>query len=488
MALIPRPNGPDIRLAGIFRLPGSLAADTGGFAPWCLTAFRDRTGLPEGGGDPWLVLRRDPGLPAEAFRLTVRPEGVAVEASEERGAVWALTTLSDLAEPGGAIPCRRIEDRPRFSHRGLCLDCARQFFPFQVLKRVVEELARLKLNVFHWHLTDDQGWRLESALVPAGDGARYTRAGIRELTAFAQVRGVEIVPEIDLPGHTSALLAVRPDLACPGRTAARETGSGIRDAALCAGREETYDFLASLLEEVRELFPGPRIHIGGDEVRDGWWSRCPRCRRKMEAEGLKSPAELERYFTARVSDMVRRLGKQAICWNDALRGGPAPEGAAVQSWTPRLHRQTAAHIRRGGAWIYSDLFDLYLDYPHALLPLERVYRCAPAAESGLLGLEACLWTERVGDEQTLLARLFPRLAALAEAAWTGGPDYRDFLARLEERPGWTPRADWDPAGPEARRTAAAYLRTFRRENGDPGWPGLPMAWRFMTRFGARTIL
>ena len=157
----------------------------------------------------------------------------------------------------------------------------------------------------------------------------------------------------------------------------------------------------------------------------------------------------------------------------------------VQSWTPR-HPLGAA---RSGPWVYSDLFHLYLDYPHALLPLERVYRCVPADPVGdLLGLEACLWTERVEDGEALRARLFPRLLALAEAAWTERRDYGDFLRRLRPRPGWTPPADWDPRGAEARREAGEYLRTFRRENGTPDWPGFPMAWRFLTHFGSRSVL
>lgn len=489
MAVIPKPNGPSARLEGSFRLPDGLAANMGGFAPWCAAAFRERAGLAElGRGTPWLVLRRDSALPAEGYRLTVEPMRVTAEAKEERGVIWALTTLSGLLGPGGTAPCCRIEDRPRFPRRGLCLDCARHFFPLPVLKRVIEGMSQAKLNVFHWHLTDDQGWRLESRLVPADGGERYTQAEVRELTEFARMRGVEIVPELDLPGHVSALLAVRPELGCPGRTAARETGSGIRDAALCAGREETYDFLAELLEEVCGLFPGPCVHLGGDEVRGLWWRSCPRCREKMAREGLGSTAALQGYFTSRVSAILEGLGKRPIWWNDVLRSGPGPEGALIQSWTPRYCRQTAAHIRRGGAWLHSDLFALYLDYPHALLPLERVYRSAPAdAGGGLLGLEACLWTERTADEETLTARLFPRLPALAEAAWTERLDYGDFLSRLEPRPGWTPREGWDPSGPAARREAAAYLAAFRGENGAPAWPGLPMLGRFITNFGLRAV-
>lgn len=489
MAVIPKPNGPVVRLPGRFRLPGALTAERGYFAPWCLEAFRERTGLPAAEGDPpWLCLRRDRALPPEGCRLSVEPDRVTVEAAEERGAVWALATLFALLGPDGTAPCCRVEDRPRFSHRGLCLDCARHFFPISVLKKLIEEMSRAKLNVFHWHLTDDQAWRLESPLVPGDGGERYTRAEIGELIRFARVRGVEIIPEIDLPGHVSALLAARPDLGCAGRQAEAETGVGIYDPVLCAGREETYAFLAELLEEVGSLFPGRYIHIGGDEVRSGWWRTCPHCRRRMAEEGLGTPAELQGYFTGRVSALVRGLGKQPISWNDVLRGGDSPGDTVIQSWTPRHRGQTAAHIRRGGPWIYSDLFDLYLDYPHALLPLERVYRCGPADPGGgLLGLEACLWTERVADAERMTERLFPRLLALAEAAWTERREYGSFLARLRPRPGWTPREDWDPGGEAARREAAAYLRTFRSENGAPAWPGLPMAWRFLTRFGARTL-
>lgn len=485
--MVPKPNGPAVRLEGVFRLPGVLRAYTGDFAPWCTAAFRERTGLTDGGGaEPWLFLWRDSGLPVEGYGLTVEPERVTVEAAEERGVVWALTTLSALLGGDGALPCCRMRDWPQFSYRGLSLDCARRFFPIPVLKRVIERMAQAKLNRFHWHLTDDQGWRLESRLVPPGTEKWYTQAEVRDLVKFAQARGVAVVPELDLPGHVSALLALRPELGC--RRTAPAAGSGVYDAVLCAGREGTYGFLEELLEEACGLFPGPYFHTGGDEVRGGWWKSCPRCRRTMEREDLRRPAELQRYFAERVSAILRRLGKQPVWWNDVLQSGAAPEGAVVQSWTPRFQRQTAAHVRQGKPWIYSDLFDLYLDYPHALLPLERVYRCAPAADRGLLGLEACLWTERVGDEETLTARLFPRLLALAEAAWTERPDYGDFLSRLEPQPGWTPPESWDPAGPEARREAAAYLSAFRGENGAPAWPGFPMLRRFITHFGVRTVL
>ena len=323
----------------------------GGFAPWCLEALEARLHRAvrpaQAGERPWLRLVRDETLPAEGYRFRAEKDGVTVSAAAELGVVWALTTLAELAEaPEGLAPCE-IEDAPRYGHRGLSLDCSRHFFPAEEVKKIIEQLARVKMNVLHWHLVDDQGWRIESHRFPLlheTSGAYYTQEQIREIVEFARVRGVEIIPEIDLPGHTTALLAAYPQYSCAGKPVELRQHGGIFDVILCAGKDETFAFLEELLGEICPLFPSPRFHIGGDEAPKTEWKKCPHCKARMESLGLTDYEDLQGWFTNRVTDILKKYGKRAICWNDTLEAKDPDTGNQVQFWTTQHEKPVPAFI------------------------------------------------------------------------------------------------------------------------------------------------
>nr|AHF24445.1 beta-N-acetylhexosaminidase [uncultured bacterium Contig99] len=474
--LVPRVNGKTQWTGETVRLPRAVSV-TGAFAPRCAEAFLRRTGrADETGGFP-LRVERDAALAEEGYRLRVAPDGVTAQAADERGAVWALTTLACLLD-GDAISVCAIEDRPRFGHRGLSLDCARHFFPAAEVEKIIEQLALAKMNTLHWHLSDDQGWRVESRRFPAlheTSGAYYTQEEIRAVVEFARVRGVEIVPEIDLPGHVSAILAADPQYSCSGKPVELARTGGIYPIIFCAGREETYAFLEELLDEVASLFPGDRFHIGGDEAPKAEWKKCPYCQARMREMGLADEEELQGYFSARVAEILRVRGKRAVCWNETLLAANRPRDLEIQYWTP-MHRESMRHyIERGGRWIDSDMLDLYFDYPYSMSPVRKVYEAVPrvagedrSAAPGLLGMECALWSEHIPDARRLEERLFPRVQAMAENAWSGPGDYADFTARLERYLQGplhadiitTPRDWWDPEGSARQAEAFGYLRTM----------------------------
>lgn len=468
--LIPKPWKAEISEGGFFRLPDELSVSFGGFAPWCAESFRERTGLVLVENEPWLILRKDTGIPEEGYRLTVDASGVTVQAYGERGVIWALTSLYAMTREG-RIPYCDMEDRPRFSHRGISLDCARHFFDAEEIKRVIEGLSLAKINVIHWHLADDQGWRIESKVFPQlheTSDDYYTQEQLRDVVAFAWRRGVEIIPEIDLPGHTSAILAAFPELGCFGKKVELAKTGGIFPVILCPGKEETFRFTEKLLEELIPLFPGSRFHIGGDEAPKSEWEKCPHCRARMEQLGITEPEDLQGYFTARVVEILKKHGKTAICWNETLLSSNYPEDIQIQYWTMRYRESMKAFAGRGGKYIYSEMFELYLDYPHGMTPLKKLYRTIPnfggkaiGKPENLLGLEACLWTEHVYTPERFEQLLFPRAIALAELAWSGAGDYTDFKKRLVKWAAnpintairFTPEKMWDPIG-KARQTEA----------------------------------
>ena len=236
---------------GHFRLPGAIRADLGPFSRDCLAAFSERTGLAIEAGAPWLRLKKE-DLPEEGYRLLVEESHVAIDASSEEGIIHALTTLF-LRLEAGQIACCRLEDQPKHPHRGLSLDCVRHFFPIGEVEKILEQMALVKMNVLHFHLSDDQGWRIESLRFPQlhqQSGEYYTRRELKDLVEFARVRGIRVIPEIDLPGHTTAIIAAYPEMSCSGEPVQVGVGGGIYSRILCGGDEKVYEFLYELLDEV----------------------------------------------------------------------------------------------------------------------------------------------------------------------------------------------------------------------------------------------
>ncbi len=408
-----------------------------------------------------LALTGDPGsLGEEGYRLDVLPDRVRLEAAAPAGLFWGVQTIRQLFPPEfekGAeiqdldwtLPCLSIEDKPRFGWRGLLLDCGRHFMSKDYVKRMIDLLAYHKMNRLHWHLTEDQGWRIEIEKYPRLTeigawrryddgtvyGGFYTQEEIREIVAYARERHVTVVPEIEMPGHSVAALASYPEISCTGGPFEVETQWGVHKDVYCAGKEETFLFLTNVLSEVLALFDSEYIHIGGDECPKDRWKSCARCQERIDQEGLADEHELQSWFIKRIENYLVSRGRRLIGWDEILEGGLAP-GATVQSW--RGMEGAIAAARSGHDAIVSPTSHAYFDYDIATTDLRRVYSFEPVPpglsrgeERHILGGECNMWTERAPQE-TVDSKVFPRLLAMCEVLWSDpeGRDYGEFHDRL----------------------------------------------------------
>jgi hexosaminidase len=403
----------------------------------------------------------DKELGDEGYELTVRANAIIISACKPAGLFYAVQTLRQLlptdASGGEArLTCLRILDRPKYAYRGFMLDCSRHFMSVDFIKRTLDLMAYHKLNRFHWHLTDSQGWRLSIAkhpnLIEVGaardfdstqrEPAFYSRDDVREIVAYAKSRHITIVPEIEMPGHCDAALASYPALACEG-------GPG----AFCAGNGKTFDFLFDVLDETAAMFPdAPVIHIGGDERPKDVWGKCPRCAARMRELGITSEHELQAWFMRRVTDHLKKKGRRAMTWAVSQSDPYDPKdmsdvgnNAIVQNW----HGGAAFAARHGWDVVNSDNRFVYFDYPAQpdpskpkwmpVLELEKAYSfeptppgLSPDESKHILGGEACLWTEHVPQER-VDGQMFPRILALSEVVWSSGRklEFRDFARRVD---------------------------------------------------------
>ena len=422
--------------------------------------------------------KENQALGSEAYKITVNANGAFVEYSDHRGKIWADQTLKSITKNGKISECE-IYDYPQYHHRGLNFDVSRHFFSVEEVKKVLDMMSMLKMNVLHWHLSDDQGFRIESFKYPDLQKESidyYTQEQIRDIVYYAEERGIEVVPEIDMPGHTRAILAARPDLSCTKRKLKPGKDAGIYKRIFCAGNEAVYTFLEELFDEILPLFKSNRFHIGGDEAPKAMWKACPLCNAKLKELCLNNMQELQGYFGGRVTDILKKHGKRPIMWNDALVGKQVSKDAQIQYWTPSYNRQTVEFAKAGGEWIFSDMHEVYLDYPYSMTGLKKMYEMVMdfADEGGFesyppIGMEACLWTERVDSDEKLEERLLPRLFALAELSWSGRVStYEEFEERCKEEAerfsqiGYTVKdqAWWNPKGEEAKLEAEAFMKSM----------------------------
>lgn len=392
------------------------------------------------------------------YKLIIDGNIKAVSNTEE-GLFHAAMTLKQLifdAYKDGIATLENcvISDSPRFGYRGFMLDVVRHFFDKEVVKKIIDVLALTKMNKLHLHLSDNQGYRLESTEFPIlnekgslrkgtrGDGVPvggyFTKADIKEIVVYAKERFIEVIPEIDLPGHTVAMLAAIPELSCTGEIYDVAERYGIDSRIICAGKESNYVFLEKLLKEVTEMFPTKYFHIGGDEVPKAQWENCAECKKIVEKESLKDFEQLQGYFTNRVVRMLKNLNKVPIVWNEALNSGMLDEGVVCQYWQDgkKPLRVTAA-AAAGRKTIVSKYVPYYLDYPYMMSSLKKVYKFEISASfdekcmGNVIGLECPLWTEWVADVDRLYYQAFPRALAVANSAWADGKkDYADFKKRL----------------------------------------------------------
>jgi hexosaminidase len=449
----------------------------------------------------------------------------------DAGLFYAVQTLEQLlpvdnrvvrsVEPIWSIPAVRIVDKPRFQWRGMHLDVSRHFFDVRFIKRYIEYIAMHKMNVFHWHLIDDGGWRMETRKYPlltsvggwrAGGpgqwsytdirmlfdtserpryGGFYTQDEIREVVKYAAERYVTVVPEIELPGHTTPSIVVYPDLGCDGVAPPLEKGR-TNTNVYCAGKEGTFMFLEDVLTETMELFPSRWIHIGGDEVNKAYWSQCPQCQKRMSDEGLRNVDELQSYFIKRIERFLVSKGRRLVGWDEILEGGLAPE-ATVMSW--RGVEGGIAAAKSGHDVVMSPTSHCYFDYSYATTPTEHVYGWEPVpasltAEEGrhVLGGQANVWTEYIPTVERCEYMIFPRMLATAEVLWTpvARRDWDSFSSRLMRYFGRLDAmgAVYQIPAPTVGYTAAVFVD---RETVSAGVPlGSPFSLRYTTDGSAPT--
>lgn len=444
------------------------------FSDYIKADFRELDTAPNRG----FVFIENSSLPNESYVIDVSRKSVHVEAPGVRGFNYAIQTLKQMLPE---IPCVRIEDAPRFSYRGMHLDEARHFFGIETVKKYLDIMAYHKLNTFHWHLTDDQGWRIEikkypeltsvgsirngtcirrnyksNDSVPYGDGMWYSQDQIREIVNYAAQKGIDVIPEIDLPGHMLAALAAYPHLGCTGGPYDVWHRWGVSKDVLCVGNDDVYSFLEDVLSEVCDLFPSKYIHIGGDECPKDSWKTCPKCQSKIKALGLKDDEKhtaehyLQSYVMNRVESFLNSQGKSVIGWDEMLEGAPT-KSATIMSWRGEEGGISAAKL--GHDVVMTPTTYCYWDYyqatdvenePFAIggyVPVELVYSYEPYPESmtseereRILGIQANMWTEYISSPEHLEYMLLPRLAALSEVQWClpENKDWNRFLESMDE--------------------------------------------------------
>ena len=402
----------------------------------------------------------------ESYTLTVAPGGAALQAAEPWGVLRGLETLLQLVGPGATTafraPSVTIRDRPRFPWRGLMLDASRHFMPVDTVKRTLDGMAAVKLNVFHWHLTDDQGYRLESRRYPelhrqGSDGLYYTREEVKEIVAYAGERGIRVVPELDMPGHVTSWLVSHPELGSMPGPYAIEREWGVKDPCLDPSKEEVYRFLDSLLGEVAALFPDPYLHIGGDEVNGRQWNASERLAAFRKDRGFGSPHELQGYFSQRVSKIVTGHGKRVVGWDEILLPG-LPKDSVVQSWRGQESLGRAAMQGYQGILSSGYYVDLMwsADRHYLTDPWDKgVDRLPEADRARVLGGEATMWSEFTTAE-IVDSRIWPRTAAIAERLWSPR-DVRDVDDMYERLDGVSRWLEW--LGLDHR---AVYTRMLQR--------------------------
>ncbi len=377
----------------------------------------------------------------ESYSLDVAPQGIHLQARTDVGAIRGLETLLQLVQSDGTgyfLPVVSIQDKPRFRWRGLMLDCSRHFEPVDVIERTLDGMAAVKLNVFHWHLTDDQGFRIESHVFPkltgmGSDGLYYTQEQAKEIVAYARARGIRVVPEFDMPGHTTSWMVGYPELASAPGPFAIQRHFGIFDPVMDPTRESTYAFLDKFVAEMATIFPDSYVHMGGDENNGVEWKHNPRIQRFMQEHHLKSTADLQSYFNDRLFKILKKHGKRMIGW-DEIMTPLLSRDVVVQSW--RGFNSLAEGARQGYSGILSAGY--YLGHKDAAAayyrvdPLPAGSGLTPEQSVRILGGEVCSWGEYV-DARTLDSRIWPIAAAIAERFWSPRSinDVNDMYRRLE---------------------------------------------------------
>jgi len=422
----------------------------------------------------YLILNGKLGnLSEEGYSLKISQDRIILSASEPAGIFYGIQTIRQLLpieiekknERSGIewiIPSIDIKDYPRFSWRGYMFDEGRHFLGKEAVKHILDLMALFKMNAFHWHLTEDQGWRIEIKKYPllSEFGSKrkksqiggflskksdntphrgfYTQEDIQEIVTYANKRYIKIIPEIDMPGHSKAALAAYPEFSCTGGPFEVSTTFGIKKDIYCVGKESTFEFLSGILDEIILLFPSEIIHIGGDEVPKKRWKKCPECQERIKSENLKNEKELQTYFTDRIKKHLSSHGRRLMGWNQILNVRSSKD-IIGQKWLFGK-KIVIKHIMNGGNIVFSKFSSAYLDYSYKFTSLSNAYRYEPVPKNlqkeyhnNVLGIEATMWTEWVRNIRELDWQTFPRLIAFAETGWTPNEqkNFKFFKFRLE---------------------------------------------------------
>lgn len=438
--------------------------------------LRAATGLPlpiknSHPSDNFISLSREENLNDEGYELISSPVGITITAQKSAGFFYGWQSLRQLLPAAvfgknivgnisWTVPCVEINDAPRFKWRGLMLDSCRHFWDVDFIKKFIDLMALHKFNIFHWHLTEDQGWRIEIKKYPKlteiaawrkeDDGKKYggfySQKQIREIVEYAAERYITVLPEIEMPGHSEAAIATYPELSCMGAPVEIPNKWGVFENVYCAGNENVFAFLEDVLIEVFQLFPGKYIHIGGDECPKANWKKCPKCQQRIIDEKLKNEDELQSYFIRRMENFINKNGKNLIGWDEILEGGLAPN-ATVMSWRGTEGGISAA--KQGHDVVMSPTTHCYFDYPQksdgkidiggATTTTEKVFEFEPIPNilseeeaRHVLGGQGNIWTEHIATKARLEEMAYPRACALAEKLWSqkNSADYADFEKRL----------------------------------------------------------
>ena len=432
-----------------------------------------------------IIIRQNNSLAEEGYTLEITPENILICAKSSAGVFYAIQTIKQLIPVQAyetpldlekvKLPTVRIADAPHFGYRGFMLDCSRHFWSVETIKEMLDILAMHKMNRFHWHLTEDQGWRIEIKKYPllteigslreqttTGHnegldgipyGGYYTQKDIKEIVKYASERFITIVPEIEIPGHSLGALSAYPWLGCQGEEGNYKTWAywGVSPQIACAGKESTFEFWENVLSEVIELFPGEYIHIGGDEAPRDEWKKCPHCQQRIADNGLKNEAELQSYVNNRIESFLNSHGRKLIGWDEILEGGVS-QGATIMSW--RGTEGGIAAAKKGNNVIMTPGSYCYLDYRQttdrkdeldsngSYVPLRRTYSFNPYdqlsadEQKHIMGVQGNLWTEYVTTPMQLQYKTLPRLGAIAEIGWSNpDPETKDteeFIGRAKE--------------------------------------------------------
>ncbi|MCF7824543.1 MAG: family 20 glycosylhydrolase [Candidatus Marinimicrobia bacterium] len=493
MNITPKPQSVEIRPGTfVFKSETSLkispvVSNRNFFENYLTALIPDLQVLEQGKAEITINLNSDMNIPDEGYQLEIDPKGIQITASDDPGVFYAIQSLRQLLPvavegdgpnlEGHQIQAALINDYPRFEWRGMHLDVSRHFFPVEFVKQYIDMIALHKMNTFHWHLTDDNGWRLEIKKhpklteicawrvdrenedwrrwspiredEPSNYGGFYTQAEVRDIVAYAADRQIKVIPEIEMPGHVSEIFAAYPELSCQGEIIPVRPGSyWPNEDIFCAGNDSVFAFLEDIIDEVVELFPAEYIHIGGDEASKTHWKTCPKCQARIIAENLKDEHELQSWFIQKMERYISTKGKRIIGWDEILEGGLAPN-ATVMSW--RGERGGIDAAKAGHNVIMTPTSHVYFDYyqgdpetePQAIggyVPLKKVYLYEPIPEElnqnehqYVLGTQANLWTEFIKTPDHAEYMVLPRMTALSEVQWSdkGQRDWEDFQQRLQ---------------------------------------------------------